>query len=724
MQESVTYKILTITILYLLICVHLKAQTFDNSDLPPKLNNLIIQSDSAYFDADIHLSLKFINDALEIAQKQDEKFYYELLLRKSRIYTRLNRFDSAINLSLTVLGFSIQNDYEDLYYKSKVNHSRINLWLGKSSESEEMLEEARSFFMSRSEADSFYLGSIYSYLGFITYFKGNLDESESLFNISNKYFQGRFIIHQTENLSFLASIYRKKRNFQQSKNFYDQALAVFRMTGRTLDLPNLYFGYSNLYAEIGNLNKSEEYIQKSIDLASSRNNPGELMQAYGLMTNSMKRRGDFERALMFSEKMDSIENNINLKEQRIRIAEIENESLREIERLRLLKLEKQLEIQKQNNQTQRAWIFFIVLICLYLFGSLIVFRKLIAQKNKSQEILETKNKELEEMNVQIARTQDKLIKSEKMALLGRISAGIAHELNTPIGAIKGNLELIDEVQQREVNLFKEISSRVNKEDFSTLVKLIMVGVQNFEEILSEKKEEKIRKEWEKLLEAYNKNNTEELIDLALELKLDTKPEQFEKLIKHKNATELFELAVYVTNRYQSIKTALEALKRVQRILTSFKTYSFKRGWEGFEKVNLKDNILTIISLHQNILKDVSVNFDAKGDLEVDAIPDELSQVWTNLITNSVYAMNYEGKIKIGLRKKKDEVIVTIDDTGGGIHVARPDDIFEPFFTTKPEGEGSGLGLDISKQIIIKHGGSITYKNTDVGTRFVVALPVK
>ena len=107
------------------------------------------------------------------------------------------------------------------------------------------------------------------------------------------------------------------------------------------------------------------------------------------------------------------------------------------------------------------------------------------------------------------------------------------------------------------------------------------------------------------------------------------------------------------------------------------------------------------------------------------LPDELNQVWTNLIHNALQAMQYHGKLTVGLRSDGENALVSIGDTGCGIAPENREKIFKPFFTTKADGEGSGLGLDIVKKIVDKHQGRIEVTSElGVGTTFVVVLPLR
>ena len=114
-----------------------------------------------------------------------------------------------------------------------------------------------------------------------------------------------------------------------------------------------------------------------------------------------------------------------------------------------------------------------------------------------------------------------------------------------------------------------------------------------------------------------------------------------------------------------------------------------------------------------------------GDVPlVHCLPDELNQVWTNLVHNALQAMGRTGMLTIALRQEGGDVLVSVGDTGCGIPPELRERIFDAFFTTKPAGEGTGLGLEIVRKIIEKHGGRIAVESeVGRGSTFTVSLPV-
>ena len=197
------------------------------------------------------------------------------------------------------------------------------------------------------------------------------------------------------------------------------------------------------------------------------------------------------------------------------------------------------------------------------------------------------------------------------------------------------------------------------------------------------------------------------------------------LLRHPEADAILDTAygiATITTNADNINTAVD---RVAKIIFALKSFSRFGGAQVWAEADLRDGLETVLTIYQNQIKSGVDLVRAYGDVPpVRCLPDELNQVWTNLVHNALQAMDHRGTLTIGLRRDGDDVRVSVTDTGCGIPDAIRARIFDPFFTTKPAGEGTGLGLDIVRKIVEKHGGRIDVESeVGRGSTFTVALPI-
>ncbi len=430
----------------------------------------------------------------------------------------------------------------------------------------------------------------------------------------------------------------------------------------------------------------------------------------------------YTRTNQIDKALQSTQQSNQLQKDRIEVlSDFNRIQLDELEKAKTNELQFQLMNKLEDTKSRQIWIFLTALVALYLTGFVIVFRRLINQKNKSQRDLAAKNIELVNKSNQITETQSRLIQSEKMAVLGRLSSGIAHELNTPIGAIKGNVELIHDLQSRELDQWFKVSTLLEPTEFKVLVQLMTEACEKKIQTSSTEEERSIHKKVSKFFEDVQIPNREDVIDIFSDLLVTENLNNYTLLYSHQHNVDVLELALFVFNRSNSVDTAKVALQKAEKILHSFRTYSFRRGWEDFKTVNIHESVEVVLSLHQNSLSKVKVNLTSDGDTEIIGVPDEMSQVWSNIINNSIEAMKGKGELWITITADGENVRVDIKDTGGGIELEDGQDVFDPFFSTK-KGGGSGLGMDLTRQIVQKHDGTIKWKNIEKGAIFTVILP--
>jgi signal transduction histidine kinase len=189
--------------------------------------------------------------------------------------------------------------------------------------------------------------------------------------------------------------------------------------------------------------------------------------------------------------------------------------------------------------------------------------------------------------------------------------------------------------------------------------------------------------------------------------------------------DIIGLAYNLSRQQQNSHNVREAVERAAGIVMALKKYSHQGGLGERTSTSVQDTLETVLTLHHNQLKrGVEVTRHFAADVPtIQAFPNELIQVWTNLIQNALHAMEGRGILEVGVLRQGDELVVEITDNGPGVPAALQERIFEPFFTTKPMGEGSGLGLDIVRKIIERHQGRLTLESVPGRTRFSVHLPI-
>jgi hemerythrin-like metal-binding protein/PAS domain S-box-containing protein len=292
-------------------------------------------------------------------------------------------------------------------------------------------------------------------------------------------------------------------------------------------------------------------------------------------------------------------------------------------------------------------------------------------KNRTQELikinqaLESEKDQMLRLNSQLREAQEHLLQSEKLASIGQLAAGVAHEINNPIGYINSNLGSL-------------------KNYIDNLLELV----------------EKYEK-----TEASN-TDTEQLKDI--------------KAFKHK-----IDLEYLKSDVLDLLDESHEGATRVKKIIQDLKDFSHQGGEDMWEWTDLHSGIESTLNIVGSELKYKATIIKEFGDLpEVKCLPHQLNQVFMNLLVNAAHAIEHEGTITIRTGTENEQVWVEISDTGKGIAPEHLSKIFDPFFTTKPVGSGTGLGLSVSYTIIKKHQGNIKLTSQlGQGTTFRIILPI-
>ena len=350
-----------------------------------------------------------------------------------------------------------------------------------------------------------------------------------------------------------------------------------------------------------------------------------------------------------------------------------------------------------------------------------------ALRERSEE-LKSKNQRLQETLNQLNEMHNQLIMQEKMASLGKLSAGMAHELNNPAAAAqRGAAQLqttFSQLQGIQLRLGEQKLEQRQLEKLVELYQLVRQRVRNPSELKAI-----TRSDREADLEQWL---TEQGIDTAGQVvpglvSLGASEAELDALatvFPGKQFSMVIDWLSCMFAIYSLVDEISLGTGRIAEIVKALKTYTYM-DQAPVQNVDVREGLdNTLIILHSKLKRGVDVVKEYAEDLPViQAFASELNQVWTNIIDNAIDAMGGEGTLTVRTRTEDPWVVVEIEDSGPGIPEDLESKIFDPFFTTKGPGEGTGLGLNISRNLIVqKHEGQISVESSPGKTTFTVRLP--
>ncbi len=351
-----------------------------------------------------------------------------------------------------------------------------------------------------------------------------------------------------------------------------------------------------------------------------------------------------------------------------------------------------------------------------------VFRKLAIENPKLADVF------ISALAKRMRETQRAFRQQEKMAALGKLSAGLAHELNNPASAARRAAGDLREVVLKAQSLALSNDVRFSPTEKDNLAKVQQEaaqrsGVAATLDPLEQSDREDELAVW---LEERGAEDTWELAPTLVASGIQV--ERLEELAEDMTDMALVGALEWLGATLELLELAEEVEKstgRISELVGTMKEYSYmdKASLQEVDIHNGIENTLTILG--HKLKKGVEVIRDYDRDLpRILAQGGELNQVWTNLIDNAVDAMTGEGKLRIRTSLEDGYVLVEITDSGPGIPREVQNRIFEPFFTTKGVGEGTGLGLDIVRRIVVgRHGGDLRVDSKPGETCFRVWLPL-
>jgi len=349
----------------------------------------------------------------------------------------------------------------------------------------------------------------------------------------------------------------------------------------------------------------------------------------------------------------------------------------------LLKEQMQAALDVEHSKEYLGQISFITVLCLLLLSWLIILRiarrtqeelvesnrQLSLRTGQLNELTLTLEKKIRERTENLIILQAQLLQAEKFSAIGQLAAGIAHEINNPVGFINSNLQTLQKYVVRYTQLLGILDT----------------------------------------LEEAFKNNAPQRLSQAMA--------SFEKIRRETNF-------VFIDRDIDNLlKESSTGIEKIKKIVTDLRTFASPDGGV-MGCVNIEALMESMLNIVHNEIKykaELKKEYGAPPAIVCD--PQKIGQVFVNLLINAAQAIEGKGTITVKTYTTDEYVCVDVTDTGCGIAADHITKIFDPFFTTKPPGTGVGLGLSVSYDIVRKHGGTITFNSkSGQGTTFTVMLP--
>ena len=455
----------------------------------------------------------------------------------------------------------------------------------------------------------------------------------------------------------LGNAYMLFGEYEKAREASLKGLEIYRQQGDQARVAMILTQLGEIQQEAGYYSKAINYYQQVLPLVDSIGLLDTKKLIFERLSEAYASQGQHQQALearlVFETLKDSLLNAQTL--QQLNELDAQYQSQQKDQEIAYYKIDLERRTRERNVLLFGSALLFILgaLAILALVSRQRAYRKLQKEQQRTATLLE-----------KLQATQAQLLQSEKMASLGQLTAGIAHEINNPINFITSNIEAL----------------KLDFQDINQLLELLS--------LLDDDHQQKV----------------------------------IAQLVKYTKEIDINFLREEISQLLASIERGAH---RTDEIVKSLRNFS-RNTTEHFLKANIHEALdATILLVKNNLPEKVFIHKEYGQIPEIYCQVSRLNQVFLNILTNAIYATKPSGTISISTQLLGSQVEITIADTGKGMDAATQSHIFEPFFTTKEVGQGTGLGLSISYSIIKQHNGNITVKSQlNEGTAFHILLPIE
>ena len=602
----------------------------------------------------------FYKKAIAIAQMQPDKAFLSVVLENTAIaYQQQSNYPQALVYYQKALTISEQiNDTEGEAY--------LNLNMATAFEQIDDTARALQYFfkavnlaqkLNLKAVESYACANLSSLYGGMNKFKEEYDFGMKAALLAKE--TGDQGI-QSSSLSRAALSLAMQNKFEDAEKLSRQSMIIGDSSNQPLNIYQTYSGMGSILKMQNKFKEAIPYYKKAfLSLTNADLYNKEIGGAYSDLSECYERTGDYKQSLAAYKMSAKITDSIRSKDNVRKATELTlNYEFEKKQQTAKIEQEKKDAVTKRLKNQQYFIIAALGIVVLaVLIIALIQFRNS-KQRKRANTLLHQQKQKVESTLSELKSTQAQLIQSEKMASLGELTAGIAHEIQNPLNFVNNfsevNTELIDELEQEA-----------------------------------------------------GKGNIEEVQAIAKDIR-----ENEEKINHHGKRADAI-----VKNMLQHSRSTLSQKEPTD--INALADEHLRLSYHGFRAKDKEFNAT------------IKTDFDeAIGKINI--IPQDIGRMLLNLYNNAFYALaekakqqtnGYEPVISLYTKKINDKVEITVKDNGNGISQKVVDKIFQPFFTTKPTGQGTGLGLSLSYDIIKAHGGEIKVETKEhEGSQFIIQLP--
>jgi signal transduction histidine kinase len=648
---------------FLLFYHHSSAQLLADTAV---LRQIIISSsdDSSRMDAHLSFGRYYIDNNNDSSLFHAQKAYLLALKQKSVYYEaqcldfmgavllRRGNTDQALDFLLRAL--KLFQTLKDSAYLIVTNRNIAGVYKSQSD-----VQRARQHYFiglqirPKAAYDSLFHSWVLMELGDL-YLRMNMPDSALYYAHQAYEVSMKLPIHYSKKylpfaLNTIGRIYQRTQDYGKAMEQYQLAVQTAVENQNLQAAGDNYMAIAFLYKETGRMDSAFLYAKRALGIAREVNNPLSVEIASGLLKNYYKERNQLDSAFVYAEIRGKAKDSLLSLE---KIRQVQNLSFNE-------QIQQQKVVATQLEYKNKIRLYTLLSGVAVLALLAVVLYRGNRHKQKANAQLQRQKQITEKAYEQLKATQAQLIQQEKMASLGELTAGIAHEIQNPLNF---------------VNNFADISK----------------------ELVEELKQEA------------EQGKTTELKTLA-----DEVLSNLDKVVHHGKRADNIVRGMLQHSRSATGERELTDLNVLVEQYLQLAYHGYRAKDKGFST-------------------DLSTHYDSTID-RVNLVPQEIGRVLLNLFNNAFYAVcvkkqqlngTFEPVVSVSTRKEGNQVVITVRDNGTGMSPRVVDKVFQPFFTTKPTGEGTGLGLSLSYDIITKgHGGSLSVQSSEgEGSEFIVNFP--